>query len=176
MVFNVKAHAISSIDNIYRSRTFMKIIGVLLLNFFICLSAFAQTDESALKMVKSLRIGENLMSMSYQAALLTTTQQGIAKSLGVKRANEVLKEELSITVPKYQDEWNRNLAQAYSGLLTPEEFESLAVLKQQSPYMQKFLAARVKAGTAMQAKSKDLLIKVVSEALNSSFRKSTDKK
>ena len=88
----------------------------------------------------------------------------------------MLKEELSITVPKYQDEWNRNLAQAYSGLLTSEEFESLAVLKQQSPYMQKFLAARVKAGTAMQAKSKDLLIKVVSEALNSSFRKSTDKK
>ena len=153
----------------------MKIIGVLLLNFLICLSAFAETDESALKMVKSLRIGENLMSMSYQAALLTTTQQGIAKSLGAKRANEMLKEELAITVPKYQDEWN-NLAQAYSGLLTSEEFESLAVLKQQSPYMQKFLAARVKAGTAMQAKSKDLLIKVVSEALNSAFRKSTDKK
>jgi hypothetical protein len=132
-------------------------------------TGFAQNDESALKMVKALRLGENLGGMSYNLAKLTTTYQGIAAKHGPQKADEMLRAELAISVPKHQEQWNRNLAQAWAPLMTREEFESIAAEKQKSPFSAKFVSLQNQAGAAMKAKSETLLTTVMSEALNRAF-------
>lgn len=131
--------------------------------------ATAQTNDAALVMVKTLGLGSNLSSMSFSAAMMTQTYQGISQKIGPAKAREILKKELEKTVPKYQEQWDQNLADSYSSLLNPGEMLSLTKLKQKSPYVSKFRAVQYQAGANMQAKSKDLLTTVISEALNSAF-------
>ena len=133
--------------------------------------ALAQSDESALKMVKALRLGENLGGMSYKLAKLTTTYQGIALKLGPQKADELLRTELAIAVPKHQNQWDKNLAQAWAPLMTRDEFESLAAEKQKSPYAAKFMSLKNQAGATMKVKSEPLLTTVMAEALNWAFEK-----
>ena len=132
---------------------------------------FAQSDESALKMVKALRLGENLGGMSYKLSKLTTTYQGIAMKHGPQKADEMLRTELAISVPKHQEQWDKNLAQAWAPLMTRDEFESVAAEKQKSPFFAKFLSFQNQAGAAMKVKSEPLLTTVMAEALNRAFAK-----
>lgn len=132
-------------------------------------AGFAQNDESALKMVKALRLGENLGGMSHRMSKLTTTYQGIAAKHGPQKADEILRAELAISVSKHQEQWNRNLAQAWAPLMTRDEFESVAAEKQKSPFFAKFLSLQNQAGASMKAKSETLLTTVMSEALNRAF-------
>ena len=55
-------------------------------------------------------------------------------------------------LPKYQDQWNKNLASAYAEHFTPEEMESLTRGKQKSPYLSKFKEKETQVDTAMQTK------------------------
>jgi hypothetical protein len=138
--------------------------------------AFAQTEESALKMVRELRLGQNLGGMSYKLSKVTTTYQGIAAKVGPQKADEMLLVELAITVPRYQDQWDRNLAKAWTPLMTSSEFDSVAAEKQKSPYAAKFLSLQNQAGAAMKADSEKLLVTVMAEALNRAFEKSIGQK
>lgn len=132
-------------------------------------AAFAQTDESALKMVKALRLGENLAGMSYRMSKLTVSYQGIATRHGPLKADEMLRAELAISVAKHQEQWNGNLAQAWAPLMTRGEFESIAAEKQKSPFFAKFVSLQNQAGAAMKARSEPLLTTVISEALTRAF-------
>ena len=49
---------------------------------FATLIAFGQSEESALKMVKALRLGENLTGMTYKIAKATTTYKGVDRAGG----------------------------------------------------------------------------------------------
>lgn len=148
----------------------------LALLFFVAGFAVAQSDESALKMVKELRLGQNLGAMSYRMAKITTTYQGVAAKVGVEKADELLRAELAISVPKHQDQWDKNLAKAWAPLMARAEFESITAEKQKSPYAAKFTSLQNQAGTAMRADSEKLLSTVIAEALNNVFDKSVAKK
>jgi hypothetical protein len=134
--------------------------------------AFAQTEESALKMVRELRLGQNLGGMSYKLSKVTATYQGIAAKVGPQKADEMLRAELAIAVPRHQDQWDRNLAKAWVPLMTSSEFDSIAVEKQKSPHAAKFSSLQNQAGAAMKADSEKLLVTVMTEALNKAFEKS----
>ena len=138
--------------------------------------AFGQTEEHALKMVQALRLGENLAGMTYKVAKVTTTYRGIEATIGQQKADELLRAEIAVTLPKYQGQWNRNLAQAWAPLMRSEEFDSLVAEKQKSPFASKFESLQDRAGVTMKAKSEPLLKTVLTEVLTGVFKKSTSKK
>lgn len=138
--------------------------------------AFAQSEDSALKMVKALKLGDNLGRMSYQMSKVTTTYQGIAAKVGPQKADEMLRAELATSVPKYQAQWDKNLAQAWAPLMSREEFESVTSQRQQSPFSAKFMSLQNQAGAAMKAKSEPVLTSVMTEVLTRIFEKTVAQK
>lgn len=138
--------------------------------------AFAQSEDSALKMVQALRLGQNLGSMGYQVSKTTTTYQGLVAKLGAQKADEIIRAELAIAVPHHQTQWDKNLAKVWAPLMTASEFDSIATEKQKSPYAAKFSSLQNQAGAAMKTESEKLLTSVVTEALTSALQKSRDQK
>ena len=138
--------------------------------------AFAQSEESALKMVKALNLGDNLGRMSYQMSKVTTTYQGIAAKVGPQKADEMLRAELATSVPKYQEQWDRNLARAWAPLMSRDEIESIASQRQQSPFSAKFMSLQNQAGASMKIKSEPVLTAVMTEALTRVFDKTVASK
>lgn len=139
-------------------------------------AASAQDEASALRMVKSLGLGNNLAAMSYNFSKATQTHLGVASKVGPQKADEMLRAELAVTVPKYQDQWDKNLAQAWAPLMKNDEFVSVASQKQQSPHFAKFMSLQNQAGAAMKTKSQTLLTTVMTEALNGELAKSASSK
>ncbi|WP_395669763.1 hypothetical protein [Rhodoferax sp.] len=150
--------------------------GITSLLMFFASVAFGQSEERALNMVQALRLGENLAGMTYTFAKITTTYRGVEATLGQQKADELLRAEIAVAVPKHQGEWNRNLAQAWAPLMTSEEFDSVASEKQRSPFASKFLSLQDRAGATMKVESEPLLKKVLAEVLTGVFEKSIPKK
>lgn len=144
--------------------------------FFAATLAFGQSEDSALKMVKALRLGDNLTGLTYQIAKTTTTFKIVETTLGPQKADEFLKAEMALVLPKYREQWNANLAQAWAPLMTAAEFDSVASDKQQSPFAGKFVSLQDKAGAAMKVNSEPLLKTVLTELLTGVFEKATPKK
>ncbi|MDR7305683.1 hypothetical protein [Rhodoferax saidenbachensis] len=138
--------------------------------------ALAQTEERALKMVQVLRLGDNLSDMTYQFAKNTTTYKIVEKTLGPQKADELLRAEIAVAVPKHQDEWNHTLAQAWAPLMTAEEFDSVVSEKQKSPFAPKFMSLQGQAGATMKVSAEPLLKTVLMEVLTGIFEKSMPKK
>lgn len=151
-------------------------LGIASLLIFFAGVAFGQSEESALKMVQTLRLGENLAGMTYKFAKITTTYRGVAATLGPQKADELLRAEIAVTVPKYQGEWNRKLANAWAPLMTSEEFESVASEKKKSPFASKFVSLQDRAGATMKVNAEPLLKAVLGEVLTDVFEKSVPKK
>jgi hypothetical protein len=150
--------------------------GIASLLIFVASAAFGQSEERALKMVQALRLGENLAGMTYKFAKITTTFRGVEASVGQQKADELLRAEIAVSVPKHQGEWNRNLAQAWAPLMKSEEFDSLVSEKQKSPFASKFMSLQDRAGATMKVNSEPLLKTVLSEVLTGVFEKSMPKK
>src|SRR5258706_5815915 len=81
-----------------------------------CLAADAET--AALEMVKKLRLGDNMRAIGLQAASRTQTYLIITKNVGPERARSIVTEELEKAAPKYQGQWDKNLASAYAPLFS----------------------------------------------------------
>lgn len=145
-------------------------IGFMLL-LPICNFAFAQNNEIALQMVRDLRLGNNLSGLVTQTAMRTATFQGVIAKHGMVKSFELLQNEMKIILPKYQDEWNLNLAKSWAPHMLDSEFKSLIELNKSSPYAEKFSALQNKVGTAMQEIASPLLVKVVGEVLNEVHKK-----
>ncbi len=122
-------------------------------------------------MVKRLRLGENMKAIGLQAASRTQTYLIITKSVGPDKARTVVAEELDKTAPKYQSQWDKNLASAYAPLFSAEELQSIAEKQRQSPHINKFMSKQKEVGAAMQAKSTELLKSYVTEAMTGAFRR-----
>ena len=145
-------------------RLFQFVILVLAsLAWFLALAA--EQNAAGLTMVKKLRLGENLSTMSYQVAAATQTYRILAQSVGPDKAQVLVKEGLDKARPKYQDLWDKNLAASYSEFFAANELESLAEEQKNSPFASKFFAKQGEVGQSMQAKSAGLLKEFVSEAL-----------
>lgn len=155
----------------------MTTVRTVLTAFFVglvlaCSSSYAADSEAAaLRMVRSLRLGDNLSMLGLQTAARTTTFQIISKSVGPDKARTLVSDELNTAKPKYQEQWDKNLAASYAPLFSAEELRSIAEKQRQSPYFSKFMSKQNEVGNAMQAKSSGLLKEYVTEALTTAFRK-----
>src|SRR5476651_824793 len=81
----------------------------------------AEPEAVALQMVKSLRLGDNLGVLGFHAASRTVTYQVITKTVGSERARALVTEELDKAKPKYQEQWDKNLAASYAPLFSADE-------------------------------------------------------
>ena len=151
-------------------------IGIASVLMFATLIAFGQSEESALKMVKALRLGENLTGMTYKIAKATTTYKGVEAELGPQKADALIRTEIAVSVPKHQEQWNRNLAHAWAPLMTSAEFDSVASDKQNSPFAPKFVSLQEQAGNMMKVHSEPLLKTVLTDVLRGVFEKSKSKR
>jgi hypothetical protein len=97
---------------------------------------------------------------------------GVAMNVGPSLADQWLNEEIARTLPKYQEQWDQNLAQSWQPLLTDVEFESLASLKLQSPDLPKFKAVYGQVNATMQAKSTKLMTDMVAEIVTRTMERS----
>lgn len=73
-------------------------------------------------------------------------------------------------VIKYGDEWQRNMALAWTPLLTDEELTSLTNSGAQSPYTGKYLDLRDEAGQSMQALSGPLFRTALEEVIRNTLK------
>ena len=134
-----------------------------------CLAA--DSEAAALQMVKKLRLGENLGQMGFQVVSRTVTYQVIIRSVGADKARALVTEELNRARPKYQDQWDKNLAASYAPIFTADELNSIAEKQRQSPHINKFLSKQNDVGAAMQSKSTELLKQFTTEAMTNAYSK-----
>lgn len=108
--------------------------------------------------------------MAKKVSRATETYRIIESKLGTSKANRIVDSDLDKTIGKYQSEWNRNLAQSYSEVLSLEEINSLYYNGKNSPYFTKRMSLQGRIGSVMQRKSRALLEKVVKKALQSALK------
>lgn len=134
--------------------------------------AFAsEAGDAALSMVKTLRLGNNLVPMALQVATSTQTYSQIVNEVGDVKAKGFVMVELDNALPEFQEQWNKNLAQSYAAYFDPSELRSIASEKQASKYFPKFQAKQTEVGKMMQDKSRGLLDEFVTEAVTKAFKR-----
>ncbi|BBP00558.1 hypothetical protein [Sulfuriferula nivalis] len=131
----------------------------------------AETYDVALSMVKTLQLGNNLEPMSYRVATTTQTYLMIVQKAGTLTAQSLTKDELHRLQPKYQEQWNTNLARSYAEFFDSTEMQSITNEQKSSKYVGKFLSKQNDVGRSMQLKSTKLLTDFVSEAMLNVFTK-----
>ena len=124
---------------------------------------------AASMLVEKQRLGDNLASISQQLALTTQTYRNIVQVMGAEKAQALVSAELEKARPKYQREWDKNLAAAYAEYLSENELRSVGEQGKASPYAAKFLAVQSNVGKSMQSRSTPLLTQLVNEALRNAF-------
>ncbi|WP_439599109.1 hypothetical protein [Falsiroseomonas sp.] len=130
----------------------------------------AQDQAVALDAVRRLGLGRNLSLLAVQAGMRTQTYGMVAAQLGPDRAGALLTQHIQQAAPRYQEAWDRNLAAAHLERLTAPELASLAELGPRSPVVPKWMAEQGAIGTAMQARSSDLLQRMLAEVLAGIFQ------
>ena len=68
--------------------------------------------------MRRLGLGKNLPILASQAAFRTQTYAIVVSQLGESRARALLVQHVQKAVPRYQDQWDQNLAAAYLERLT----------------------------------------------------------
>jgi len=116
-------------------------------------------------------LGSNLTNFAYRTAQVTQTYKIIQSKVGKSEAKAIIEKELDKAIKIYQQQWNDNFALAHSEHLSIKEINSLYYNGKYSPYSEKRSKLQSKIGTTMQSLSKDLLTKVVSEALQDAYKK-----
>jgi hypothetical protein len=119
----------------------------------------SQASDPAAALVHKFRLGSNLERMANSTAALTETYHMLS---ALKVTNEIHR-----LVPKYQPQWDANLAKAYATHLSPAELQSLVQLGSSSPYFSKLKREQPAIGTDMKASSTPILKALVTEALSS---------
>ena len=82
----------------------------------------------------------------------------------------IFEAEVAKAVKVHGPAWQRNMALAWTPLLSDAEMSSLATSGAQSPHLDKYLGLRSKAGQAMQASSGDLFKSILAEVVQSTLQ------
>ncbi|WP_268797422.1 hypothetical protein [Pseudomonas huanghezhanensis] len=127
--------------------------------------------EPALVFVQDHHLGESLGWLGYQVASRTVTFATIVDAVGRTQAQTLVQDELQSLQPRYQPEWDRNLAAAYAQSFTPEELKQLDVGEPAQPLANKFRTKQRDVGMDMKGRSSELLKVYVSTALDSALKK-----
>ncbi|RMQ98274.1 hypothetical protein ALP94_00260 [Pseudomonas savastanoi pv. glycinea] len=129
----------------------------------------SEVDDSALAYVEDRHLGESLGWLGYQVASRTATFGSIVESVGKTQAQELVKDELQRLQPKFQSQWDRNMAAAYAQSFSADELRALNRGDKEPQLANKLRAKQNDVGTDMKARSADLLKEFVSQALNSAM-------
>lgn len=154
----------------------MKFWKTIFLLAFIVLSGCSESQQANGPEVQTIdyivkeMLGGNLSTLARKVSKATETYRIIESKLGTSEANRLVDAELGLAIRKYQGEWNENLAESYSEVLTPEEINSLYYNGKGSPHYDKKMRLQRDIGMRMQRKSRALLEKVVSEAMQKAFK------
>jgi hypothetical protein len=127
--------------------------------------------SSALAFVQDRHLGDSLAWLGYQVASRTETFTAIVQAVGRTKAQEIVQDELQYIQPQYQQEWNRNLAQAYAASFTSEELQALNVGEPPQDIANKFRTKQRDVGMDMKSRSSELLKLYVSTALDNALKK-----
>lgn len=127
--------------------------------------------DSALTFVQDRHLGESLGWLGYQVASHTVTFATIVETVGRTKAQEIVQDELQSLQPQYQQEWDRNLAAAYSASFTPEELQGLDAPDPAPEVANKFRNKQRDVGADMKDRSSELLKVYVSTALDNALKK-----
>lgn len=128
-------------------------------------------NTAALNMVEKMGLGANLNFISYETILHTQTYLIIADTLGSEKSQLLIKEELRKAIPKYQSQWNKNLASCYAEVFTSEELEALSEKHTALSYANKLVKYQDQIGESMRAKSTHLMQSLVADVLSTTFSK-----
>jgi hypothetical protein len=145
----------------------------LMLLFAFSNGVFAETPShrDAKVFVNQAQIGRNLRAIALTVATQTVSFTTLASKLGRADASSAVSQEIDALLPKYQPQWDENIAQAFEKTFSEEELSSLALEGRSSRYASKVREQQTKIGMAMESSSKPILTEMVSEALNAALSK-----
>ena len=124
-----------------------------------------QGNDAALAFVQQRHLGDSLAWLGYQVASRTVTFATLVQKVGKTQAQTAVQTALQHLQPRYQEQWNSNMAAAYAESFTPEELRELNEGSPPSALANKFRAKQKDVGMSMKAKSDELLNTFVSKAL-----------
>ncbi len=151
-------------------------LGATLLVSFVRPAAGADPMEArAVRVIQKLGLDRNLELLGGAAAEQTTTYQIIVRNKGAAEAHLMLTRELDAAIPRYRDQWDRNMAAAYLDHLTIDQMESVAEKGRQSPFVRSFMSAQADIDADMQARSTGLLKDMLTAVLLKMFKEITPK-
>ena len=85
-----------------------------------------ESSDAANVLIQQRQLGGGMMALADSVAKRTITCAGIEKAVGASRAQSLVAAELRKLQPKYQPEWDQNLALVYADVFTADELRSLA--------------------------------------------------
>lgn len=128
-------------------------------------SAETAALDEARTLVSKAHLGANLPAIALSTAQGTVTYSVIASRLGAAEAKRVMSDEIQTLLPKYQPEWDENLARAYEKSFSQQELASLVSDGPASQYVEKVKAQQVTLGENMRSMSEPIVVALVTEAL-----------
>lgn len=136
------------------------------------LPSFA-ADANAVAFVKQRQLGKNLGTIAFALASSTVTFAGIVSAVGMQNAQTLVREKLNLIQPKYQVQWDENLAVSYAEFFTSNELKSATYGRPSAQVARKFSTKQGDVGQSMRTKSTPVLTAFVSEAMYAAFVAST---
>jgi len=133
--------------------------------------ALAATEDVALDFVQKLKPGNNLPTMAFQIGKKTQTYRMLELQLGSAEASKLFNGEVMAALPRFQVEWNANLAKSYAEAFSSEELNSLIQEKEKSPSFKKLQMSQSSVGASMRKRSEKIPSLLVTEALEKAFTK-----
>ncbi|HCT06238.1 MAG TPA: hypothetical protein DIW86_12820 [Pseudomonas sp.] len=146
-------------------RTFTAFAFLLLLSLASIASADIPVSPATRDFVAKQHLGKNLPQFAQVLAKTTVTYGMVAEKIGPAEAGKALDEQITQLLPKYQPQWDLNLAEAYQQSFTDEEMASLAAEGRASKYASKVSAKQQEVSDRMQAKSTPVLKALITDAL-----------
>ena len=152
-------------QDMHHERTSTALAFVLLLSLASVASAETTVSPAARAFVAKQHLGNNLPQFAQVLAKTTVTYAMVAEKIGPADTKKALDEQITQLLPKYQPQWDLNLAEAYQQSFTDEEMAPLAAEGRASKYASKVSAKQQEVSDRMQAKSTPLLKALITDAL-----------
>lgn len=119
--------------------------------------------DPAADLVRNFKMGANLEQMANAVAASTHTYATVSPA--------EVSAQIRRLAPRYQAEWDANLARAHAAHLSPEALRSLASEGRRSPFYAKLEQQRPAIAADMKVASDALLQRLVTEALGQAAKR-----
>lgn len=121
------------------------------------------SSDPAADLVRNFKMGANLEQMANAVAASTHTYATVSPT--------EVSAQIRRLAPRYQAEWDANLARAHAAHLSPETLRSLASEGRRSPFYAKLEQQRPAIAADMKVASGALLQRLVTEALGQAAKR-----